>query len=342
MHGRVLEEDGRPVRDTLVELWQCNSGGRYRHDADRHPAPLDPNFTGLGRCLTDADGRYRFVTIKPGAYPWGNHPNAWRPAHIHFSLFGRAFTQRLVTQMYFPGDPLFGQDPIFNSVRDPAGARADDLRVRPRRHRAGVGARVPLGHRAARPGGDAARRGRHVRPGTTPSQTVGPFFALGLPWEDGPFVVPAGTPGAIEVRGRVLDGAGDPVPDALVETWQADPDGRFDHPDDPRGRVPASAASGVARRRGRGLADRDPQARAGARAGGRRRRRTSPSRCSRAGCSHRVVTRIYFGDEPARTRPTRCWRGSTTRDGRRCRRARRGGYAFDLHLQGDRQTVPQL
>ncbi len=123
VHGRVLEQGGRPVRDTLVELWQCNSGGRYRHDRDRHPAPLDPNFTGAGRCLTDAEGRFRFVTIKPGAYPWGNHPNAWRPAHIHFSLFGRAFTQRLVTQMYFPGDPLFGQDPIFNSVRDPA-ARA--------------------------------------------------------------------------------------------------------------------------------------------------------------------------------------------------------------------------
>ena len=119
VHGRVLEAGGRPVPDTLVELWQCNSGGRYRHDRDRHPAPLDPNFTGAGRCLTDAEGRYRFVTIKPGAYPWGNHPNAWRPAHIHFSLFGRAFTQRLVTQMYFPGDPLFGQDPIFNAVRDP-------------------------------------------------------------------------------------------------------------------------------------------------------------------------------------------------------------------------------
>ena len=119
VHGRVIEEDGRAVPDTLVEVWQCNSAGRYRHAQDRHPAPLDPNFTGLGRCLTDAAGRFRFVTIRPGAYPWGNHPNAWRPAHIHFSLFGRAFTQRLVTQMYFPGDPLFGQDPIFNSVRDP-------------------------------------------------------------------------------------------------------------------------------------------------------------------------------------------------------------------------------
>jgi protocatechuate 3,4-dioxygenase, beta subunit len=119
VHGRLLDADGRPLRGALVELWQANAGGRYLHDADRHPAPLDPNFSGAGRCLTGEDGRYRFITIKPGAYPWGNHDNAWRPAHIHFSLFGRAFTQRLVTQMYFPDDPLFGQDPIFNSVPDP-------------------------------------------------------------------------------------------------------------------------------------------------------------------------------------------------------------------------------
>jgi protocatechuate 3,4-dioxygenase beta subunit len=123
VHGRVLEDGGRPVAGTLVEIWQCNSAGRYRHAGDRHPAPLDPNFSGVGRCVTGADGSFRFVTVKPGAYPWGNHHNAWRPAHIHFSLFGRAFAQRLVTQMYFPGDPLFGQDPIFNAVRDPA-ARA--------------------------------------------------------------------------------------------------------------------------------------------------------------------------------------------------------------------------
>jgi len=116
--GRVLDSDGRPVPDTLVEIWQANAAGRYAHRVDDHPAPLDPNFDGAGRCMTDADGRYRFITIKPGAYPWGNHLNAWRPAHIHFSLFGRAFTQRLVTQMYFPGDPLFAQDPIFNSVPD--------------------------------------------------------------------------------------------------------------------------------------------------------------------------------------------------------------------------------
>jgi protocatechuate 3,4-dioxygenase, beta subunit len=119
LHGRVLDGDARPVRNTLVEIWQANSAGRYLHAVDRHPAPVDPNFTGAGRCVTDDEGRYRFITIKPGAYPWGNHPNAWRAAHIHVSLFGPAFATRLVTQMYFPGDPLFFQDPIFHSVRDP-------------------------------------------------------------------------------------------------------------------------------------------------------------------------------------------------------------------------------
>lgn len=118
VQGRLLDDEGRPVRNQLVEIWQANSAGRYRHQQDQHPAPLDPHFTGAGRCITDDDGGYRFVTIKPGAYPWGNHRNAWRPAHIHFSVFGPAFTQRLVTQMYFPGDPLFPLDPIFNSIVD--------------------------------------------------------------------------------------------------------------------------------------------------------------------------------------------------------------------------------
>ena len=117
--GRVLDGDGRPLAGQLIEIWQANAAGRYVHAVDRHPAPLDPNFTGAGRCLTDGDGRYRFVTVQPGAYPWANHDNAWRPAHIHFSLFGRAFATRLVTQMYFPGDPLLDYDPIFQSVRDP-------------------------------------------------------------------------------------------------------------------------------------------------------------------------------------------------------------------------------
>ncbi len=118
--GRLVDGDGRPIRNQLIEIWQANSCGRYIQKNDQHPAPLDPNFTGFGRCLTDDEGRYRFVTIKPGAYPWRNHHNAWRPAHIHFSLFGRAFVQRLVTQMYFPGDPLFAHDPILGSVPEAA------------------------------------------------------------------------------------------------------------------------------------------------------------------------------------------------------------------------------
>jgi len=118
LSGRVLDDNGRAVPNTLIEIWQCNAAGRYAHKVDQHPAPLDPNFTGAGRTVTDAKGNYRFVTIKPGAYPWNNHPNAWRPAHIHFSLFGTAFATRLITQMYFPDDPLFPFDPISQSIPD--------------------------------------------------------------------------------------------------------------------------------------------------------------------------------------------------------------------------------
>jgi protocatechuate 3,4-dioxygenase beta subunit len=116
--GRVMDDNGRPLANTLVEVWQPNAAGRYAHRVDTHNAPLDPNFTGCGRFFTDQRGYYRFVTIKPGAYPWGNHPNAWRPAHIHFSLLGEAFLTRLVTQMYFPGDPLLEHDPIYQSTAD--------------------------------------------------------------------------------------------------------------------------------------------------------------------------------------------------------------------------------
>jgi protocatechuate 3,4-dioxygenase beta subunit len=122
--GRVLDEDGRPVSNSLVEIWQANAAGRYLHKVDQHDAPLDPNFTGVGQTFTDEEGRYRFITIRPGAYPWRNHQNAWRPQHIHFSLFGPAFATRLVTQMYFPGDPLLEFDPIFNSVPDEAARKS--------------------------------------------------------------------------------------------------------------------------------------------------------------------------------------------------------------------------
>lgn len=119
--GRLLGDDGRPIAGQLVEVWQANAAGRYAHSVDTHDVPLDPNFSGVGRCMTGPDGSYRFITIMPGAYPWKNHRNAWRPMHIHFSVIGRAFTERLVTQMYFPGDPLLSHDPIFQSVRDPKG-----------------------------------------------------------------------------------------------------------------------------------------------------------------------------------------------------------------------------
>jgi len=116
--GRVRDEGGQPVRGALIEVWQANAAGRYQHKNDGHNAPLDPNFSGCGRALTDSEGRYKFLSIKPGAYPWGNHHNAWRPAHIHFSIFGDGLLSRLVTQMYFPGDPLLPFDPIYNCISD--------------------------------------------------------------------------------------------------------------------------------------------------------------------------------------------------------------------------------
>ena len=118
--GRVLDDRGKPIPNALIEVWQANAAGRYMHKVDQHDAPLDPNFHGSGRTLTDENGAYRFTTIQPGAYPWRNHPNAWRPRHIHFSVFGLNFLQRLVTQMYFPGDPLLPLDPIYNGIPDEA------------------------------------------------------------------------------------------------------------------------------------------------------------------------------------------------------------------------------
>ena len=187
---------------------------------DRHPAPLDPNFAGAGRCLTDAEGRYRFVTVKPGAYPWGNHPNAWRPAHIHFSLFGRLFAERLVTQMYFPGDPLFEFDPIFNSVRDP---RARDLLVA----KLDLDVTEEAGRSATRgtSWSVGAGRGRHRPTSIDSSGHTLPDRRALLRHR----AVPPSRPRARRSRrsggnpcaGTVYDGAGDAIGDAVIEAWDA-------------------------------------------------------------------------------------------------------------------------
>ena len=228
MTGRVLDGDGRPVRRQLVEVWQANAGGRYLHQRDQHPAPLDPHFTGMGRCLTDDDGRYAFTTIKPGPYPWRNHHNAWRPAHIHFSVFGTDFTQRLVTQMYFPGDPLFALDPIYQSILDPAARERlvatydHDLT----RHEWATGYRwdiVLTGTR--RTPLDLRHRGDLVTHAPSPGQTVGPFFHFALPYDGDRTLVAPARPGRSCCTASCYDGRGSPVPDALVEVWQADPDG---------------------------------------------------------------------------------------------------------------------
>ncbi len=227
MTGRVADADGRPVRHQLVEIWQANAAGRYIHQRDQHPAPLDPNFTGVGRCLTDADGGYRFTTIKPGPYPWRNHRNAWRPAHIHFSLFGAEFTQRLVTQMYFPGDPLFPLDPIYQSIPDPAArdrlvARYDHDVTQPEwctGYRWDV---VAHGGPQRRP--SSPRRTSSERPHAGPDR--GPLLRLRAPLPGDSQLVPPGRPDAVRLFGRVLDGHGEPVPDALLEIRQTGPDGR--------------------------------------------------------------------------------------------------------------------
>ncbi len=229
--GRVLDEDGRPLRGALLEVWQANAAGRYRHEIDQHDAPLDPNFTGFGRILTDDEGRYRVLTVRPGAYPWANHHNAWRPAHIHFSVFGPAFATRLVTQMYFPGDPLLAADPIFNCTAD-AAARGRLVSS------FDWDATVPgfaLGYRF-----DVVLAGRDATPlepgrglEATTSQTVGPFFSIGMDGLKLADLAPPGVAGErVSVAGRILDGDGQPVPDSLLELWQANAHGRYAHPAD--------------------------------------------------------------------------------------------------------------
>lgn len=233
--GRVVDENGRAVPHTLIEIWQANAAGRYRHQGDRNDAPLDPNFTGYGRAVTDADGWYRFVTVKPGPYPWGDGGKHWRPAHVHFSLLGPSFARRLVTEMYFPGDPLLPFDPIFNSIPDEK-ARSRLVCAFDWEHT--IPGRA-LGFRF-----DLVLRGRAATPWSddvqlipTPNQTVGPYFHLGLAGLFQSEIAPPGVAGErLIVMGRVIDGDNRPVPDAMIEVWQADASGRYAHPEDRRGR----------------------------------------------------------------------------------------------------------
>lgn len=244
--GRVLNDAGLPVPGAVIEIWQANAAGRYPHAGDAWDAPLDPNFTGMGRLVTDADGHYSFLTLRPGAYPWGNHDNAWRPAHIHFAVFGETFGARLMTQMYFPDDPLVALDPILDAV--PAAARG---RLIAHFDMDTTTAAFALGYTF-----DLVLRGvTGTQPGShaqTPAQTIGPFFHYAMPWHGGADLVSGSSAGArpdllpdghdllgtaddpieagddiIEVTGQVLDGNGDVVPDALLEIWQADPEGHL-------------------------------------------------------------------------------------------------------------------
>ena len=340
--GRVVDEDGRPVPHALVEIWQANAAGRYRHVKDNHPAPLDPQLHRRGPDETDAEGRYRFTTIKPGAYPWRNHHNAWRPAHIHFSLFGPSFLSRLVTQMYFPDDPLFPHDPMFQSIPDERARAAAGLDVRPGPDRAGVGARLPVRHRPARRRLDAVRgahmsddatAGRHARRrpsgrSSTSVPTTNPQLGR---W---PGRTRAGE--RIHLRVRVIDGDGAPVPDALVEMWQADAGGAFTA--SRSGPAAGAAFAASAGCRPTPTAVRVPRPSGPARRAAKRRTSTCAFSC--AGC---CATSTRASTLPAIRRWTRpragAGAGGPPRHAARARPERRRRWVFDLRLQGDQETV---
>nr|AIK66562.1 protocatechuate 34-dioxygenase alpha subunit [Arhodomonas sp. Seminole] len=354
VYGRVLDENAHPVRNTLIEVWQANAAGRYRHRNDSYMAPLDPNFGGAGRCLTDDDGWYMFRTIKPGPYPWPNGHNAWRPAHIHLSLFGPAFTTRLITQMYFQGDPLLPLCPIYNSVPD------DEARQR---------LVAPLDMDAATPHdslayrfdivlagaqGDTVRQSRVRRTGMlkeTASQTAGPYVHIGLDRREGLNVV-AGDGAAgerIRIEGVVYDGAGEPVRDALIEIWQANAHGKYDHPEDTQDKPVDPAFSGW----GRCACDRETglfhfeTVKPGP-VPGRDVRMQAPHvnvTIFARGVNSHLVTRLYFDDEidanasdpVLNALPSA--QGAQTLIARRESREGRNVYRFDIRLQGDGETV---
>jgi protocatechuate 3,4-dioxygenase, beta subunit len=338
VHGQVVDGDGRPIPDTLIEVWQANAAGRYHHAGDeRDSAPLDPHFSGAGRTMTDAEGRYRFVTIKPGAYPWKNHHNAWRPSHIHFSVFGRSFAQRLVTQMYFPDDPLFPYDPILASVPEAGRSRlvaAFDLdATKPEWALAFRWDVVLRSCHTVRRGGSASR------PPLTPAQTVGRFTSLGLDWPDGVSVVDPATPGAVRIAGRLLDGRGDPVADGLIETWQAAPDGRFPQPGDGD-----TAFRGIGRSITNGQGAWEiftlKPAPLPAPDGSTEAPHVDVSVFAR-GLLHRLVTRIYFADEEVANKADPVL-AALPDDATRATLVARpvdGGYRIDIHLQGSNETV---
>jgi protocatechuate 3,4-dioxygenase beta subunit len=340
--GRVLDEDGRAVPGTLVEVWQANAAGRYQHVLDRHDAPLDPNFTGCGRILTDDEGRYRIVTVRPGAYPWGNHENAWRPAHIHFSVFGPAFATRLVTQMYFPGDPLLASDPIFNCTAD---EKARGRLVSVFDWDATV-AGYALGYRF-----DVVLSGREATPleagpglVATTSQTVGPFFSIGLGWLARADLASPGVHGErVSVAGRVLDGDGQPVSDALLELWQANASGRYAHPEDTQS-LPLDPAF-----RGYGRVPTDGEGRFHFTTvkpgpvpgpGGAPQAPHIVVSVFARGLLKRLVSRMYFPDEPANASDLALGLVEPARRGTLvAQRQRSGSLEWNVVLQGPGETV---
>ena len=321
--GRVRDEHGAPLAGALIEVWQANAAGRYAHDVDQHAAPLDPNFSGAGRCITAADGAYRFVTIKPGAYPWRNHPNAWRPAHVHFSVLSAEFAHRLVTQMYFPGDPLLALDPVFNSVADPEArerlvARWSLELTQPEWSLGYEWNIVVSGPDATPPERDR----RSMRLPLTPSQTVGPFFAIGLSETIGGDAVPAATPGALRISGQVLDGEGTPVPDAVVETSQPEGAGRCATDDEGHFVIVTVKPAH----------DRTSAGESGA-------PHLDISVFAR-GLLSRLVTRMYFPDERDANTLDPVLAGLTSGERETLVAAPDGGgLRFDIHLEGASETV---